>query len=323
MRPRSLKILFFLQILYPSLFLSSCFSHREQPAPLAVLAEVNGTSIREDALRTRINMSQFQGNEEEGQTPKDPSVSLNVKKTILNRMVQNRAIIDWGTKKGIFLTDAEKAQGLEKLKSGYAEREFEFLLKEKNSTYAQWNELACENLAVQKILRESLYKNIKVTPNEVTAYYQKHKEKFMMEERVHVRQITTDTLKKAHILYQQVAHGENFAKIAIMHSISPDRKNGGDLGYFARGTHPKEFDDTCFSMEPGEISAIVKSPYGYHIFKMIEKKPKGYLAVEEALPRIESELLQKKLAESYVPWLDGILAQSAIKLNEKALEKME
>ncbi len=307
------------------LTLCSCISRREQPAPNAVLAEVNGVALKEDMLRSRLSMEQFQGDEEEGQTTKDPFNSLDVKKDTLNRLVQNKAIVDWGQKQGITLTDEELAQGLAKLKKGYTERGFELMLEEKNSTYSLWSELAREDLTVQKVMNETLYKKIKVTPAEVALEYRNNKDQFTVDEQVHVRQITTDTPEKAKELYQRVKNGENFAKVALMHSISPDRTNGGDLGYFSRGTYPKEFDDTCFSLQPGEISPVVKSQYGYHIFKMLDKKPKGVLPIEAALPRIESELLQKKLAESFKPWLDDILAQSTIhmdEVNKKALENM-
>lgn len=305
------------------LALCSCLSRREQPAPNAVLAEVNGTAIKEDALRSRLNMEQFQG--DEGQTTKDPLAKLDVKKNTLNRIVQNKAIVDWGQKQGITLTDKELAQGLAKLKKGYTEREFELMLEEKNSTYSSWSEMAREDLMVQKMMNVSLYSKIKVTPAEVALGYRNNKDQFTVDEQVHVRQITTDTPEKAAALYQRIKNGENFAKVALMHSLSPDRTNGGDLGYFSKGTYPKEFDDACFSLKPGEISPVIKSPYGYHIFKILDKKPKGLLPIETVLPRIESELLQKKLAESFKPWLDDILAQSTIRIdevNKKALENM-
>ena len=202
-------------------FISSCLSRREQPAPVAVLAEVNGVTIKEDALRSRLSMENFKADEDEGQAGKDPFVSLDVKKETLNRMVQHRAIADWGKKQGIALTDEELVKGLNKFKKGYTEREFEMMLEEKNITYSQWSEFAREDLTVQKIIDADLYRKIKVTPAELATNYRNNKDQFMVDERVHVRHIFTDTSSKAAELYQRVTHGENFAKVALMHSISP------------------------------------------------------------------------------------------------------
>ena len=53
---------------------------------------------------------------------------------------------------------------------------------------------------------------------------------------------------------------------------SPDARGGGDLGWFSKGTMPKVFDDTCFSLQTGKLSGVVASPYGYHVFKVLGRR---------------------------------------------------
>ncbi len=300
--------------------LPACLSRREHPSPPAVVALINNNPIKEDQLRSRILLGAAAYDES---IFKDPTAFLNVKKETLNQMIENRAIIDWGRKQNIVLTVEEKAVGITRLKKGYSDREFQNMLDEKKISYSLWTQLEEENLTVQKIMQKSLYPEIKVSENELATYYKSHLEDFAIEEQVRVRQIAADSEAKAAALRQRVLKGENFAKVAIMHSISPDRANGGDLGYFPRGNYPKEFDDACFSLKPGEISPVIKSPYGFHIFKLINKRPKGYLTLEEVLPRIESILIQKKMAESYKPWLNRILSETRIQIMEGVLRKME
>ena len=67
--------------------------------------------------------------------------------------------------------------------------------------------------------------------------------------------------------------GEDFAKVAKEHSLSPDREQGGDLGFFAKGEMPPEFDAIVFKLAPGRISDLVQSDYGFHIFLVAHRKP--------------------------------------------------
>ncbi len=302
------------------LTLSNCLSQREQAPPPAVVAMVNGQSIKEDLLRSRITMQRFNYDEK---NLIDSESAYQLKKKVLDQMVQNQAIIDWGEKHGVLLTVEEKAKGFEKLKQGYADREFEIMLRDKGISYSLWSEVSEENLAVEKVLRKALYEKIRVNQADMMAYYKNHRDAFTVEETVRVRQIVTDSIEKAEQILTRIKNGENFAKLAITHSISPERREGGDLGYIARGTFPKEIEEAAFKLGPGELSPVVLSPYGFHIFKGIDRQPKRTLSLEEVLPRIESALLQKKMIEAYTPWLEGVLSESVIQVREDALREME
>lgn len=311
------KIISFILLFISSIGLAC---HRpERPGTPLVLATINGYPINEENFRFRIKLEE---NKFSDQTL-DKKKFLALKQATLDRIIQNRIIIDWGIKQGILLDENEKAEGLTKLKKGYTDREFEAMLQARGITMTQWSEMNAENLAVQKILSEVLYKKIKINQEEIEIYYKKNKEKFKTETRVHVRHIVTDTEDKAIALRTRIKKGENFAELAIMHSLSPDRARGGDLGYFAKGSYPEEFDKTCFSLTPGEISPVVKSPYGYHIFKLLDKKPAGTLDLAEVLPQIESEILKEKMEESFTPWYNGLREKVQVEINDTALKEIE
>lgn len=298
----------------------SCLTRREQPKPPVVLALVNGYAIKEDAVRFRLNMDKTNYNDE---LFDNTARFQELKNEILNRLVQDRIIIEWGQRSGIVITDEELKHGIDELKKGYTEKEFEIMLKDKNVVLTEWQKMAEENIYVQKVIKEAVLKKIEITPSEIKDYYKGHQDKFQAKERVRVRHIVTDTFEKAKKLYDKVKQGESFAKVAIMHSLSPDRSAGGDLGYFSRGTHPKEFDDACFKLSPGGISPIVKSPYGYHIFKLINKRPEEALSLLEATPVIQMKLQEKKMAKAYKQWLNEISSQAQIQIMDEALERLE
>lgn len=304
-------------VIIPSLMALACFSRRDLPAPPSVIAFVNGSSIKEDQLRFALDLERSKYAPE---TLKDSSLALDIKKEILDKLITNRLIIDWGMKQGIMISEEELTEGMEELKKGYTQREFELMLEEKKIPMIRWRNMAEETVHVQKIIREALGKKVNINDQEISAYYRTHQKEFETKERVKVRHIVTDTEQKAVDLRQRVQKGENFAKAAIMHSISPDRSNGGELGYFSQGNYPEEFD-ICFKLSEGEISPVIKSPYGYHIFKLIDKKPRGFLNLEEVKGRIVDHLARKKLRNLFDPWLKEIKSAGQVQIiNDRVKE---
>jgi len=88
------------------------------------------------------------------------------------------------------------------------------------------------------------------------------------------------------------------------------------LGYFSQGEKPVEFD-RVFDMEVGTISEVIKSPYGYHIFKLEEKIEPRQIPFEEAKAGILQELGQKKGEENYQKWFKDLKAKAKVKVNQK------
>ncbi len=148
-----------------------------------------------------------------------------------------------------------------------------------------------------------LREKIRPTPAQIRAYYDSHPDDFPVSDRVHAAHILIKVdrdakpdvdaaaKKKAEDLAARARKGEDFAKLAEKYSEDPGSKErGGDLGPFARGSMVKAFEDAAFSMTPGQISDPVRSPFGYHVIKLIEKLPPGKQTFEEAAPKIVATL---------------------------------
>jgi len=97
--------------------------------------------------------------------------------------------------------------------------------------------------------------------------------------------------KQAEDILKQARAGADFAALATKFSEDEGSKvNGGDLDYFGRGRMVPEFETAAFALQPGQISDLVKSQFGFHIIKVVDKKPAVTRTFDEVRPQIEEQL---------------------------------
>jgi parvulin-like peptidyl-prolyl isomerase len=110
--------------------------------------------------------------------------------------------------------------------------------------------------------QKTLAERTKATDAEIDAYLNKHPEL----DPAKARPTAEDVLKRARA-------GESFEKLAQEYSADPSNKNkGGDLGWFGRGRMVKAFEDAAFALQPGQISEVIETEFGYHIIKVEERR---------------------------------------------------
>lgn len=246
---------------------------------------------------------------------------LKIKEKTLNELIDRKLLLKEATAQGTYLSDEEFQEELRKYKSNYTELAFQKMLQERGMSNEEWSELRRESFIVGKFLAQQNPEAKATTPAAVQKYYDEHLAEFQVPESVHVRQIVTDTKEKAESILRRLKQGENFAKLARDLSLSPDRSEGGDLGFIRRGSFPREFE-VCFTMNPGEISPIIPSVYGFHLFKVLEKAPGRTLDLTEVSNKIYVQLKAQSREEYLNTLLASLRSQAKIEINREVLEKM-
>lgn len=171
--------------------------------------------------------------------------------------------------------------------------------------------MLCEKSILDQYIKERVNSAASPSEEQIRAYYDANKGKLVDPARVVIRQIVLGSEDDARKLRDRVNAG-NFAAMATQHSISPDAKNGGLLGPFAKGELPSVFD-VAFEMRPGTIQGVLKSTYGFHILMLERKLPRVELSYEAAKPRITKELAEKRQDEEYKKWVESALNTIPIK----------
>jgi len=133
-----------------------------------------------------------------------------------------------------------------------------------------------------------------------------------------------EALKIAEQVRTKAAAGTDFAELAKDYSDDPGSKmKGGDVGFFSRNRMVKPFEDAAFAMtEPGQLSAPVKTSFGYHIIKYLERKAGRQRTFEEVKESLITPLRSKFLNEERARFLSQVRNDPAIKLNGEALDRL-
>ena len=153
---------------------------------------------------------------------------------------------------------------------------------------------------------QSLRNQITPTPLELERFYNANTEQFSNPEQVHASHILLKTAgkdeaavrKQAESVLAEVKAGGDFAALATKYSEDEVSKaRGGDLDFFGRGSMVKPFEDAAFALEPGQISDLVKTNYGFHIIKAVEKRPAGQRPFADVRDQIAEQLKWQQAQE--------------------------
>lgn len=153
-----------------------------------------------------------------------------------------------------------------------------------------------------------LIQGLDVASEEIEQYYEEHKRDFLRPDRVKVSQILLETQEQAVAALEKVKRGsaEIFRETARTMSTGMEAARGGVMGIFAMGQLPVEMDQVIFQLKEGEVSQIVESAYGYHIFRLDEKLEQTLMSLEDAAPEIRKILLNRKIESFMATYLDEL-----------------
>ncbi len=130
--------------------------------------------------------------------------------------------------------------------------------------------------------------------------------------------------KAENILKQAKANGANFEELAKQYSDDPgSAQKGGDLGFFSKDQMVKSFADAAFSQKPGTISDLVKSEYGYHIIKVVDRKKAGVMALKEIKDEIKKYLEDEQKIKTLQAFIEGLKPQMQVIYIEKTYDPEE
>lgn len=175
-----------------------------------------------------------------------------------------------------------------------------------------------------KFLLDGLYqkhvtKKVDVSDTEIREFYNN------LQYRIRASHILVSSKDTADMLVERILAGENFGNLAYEYSEDPQAKrNRGDLGYFTWGAMVEEFQQAAFNMEPGQVSPPVKSQFGYHIIKVVERSQNPDLGTFEAVAdQLRERLSRQKQDRVAQEYFAGVKARYPVTLDTATIDYLE
>ena len=291
-----------------------CEPSMEQEIPSPILATVNQDAITLEDFNMLLRGPAFLSDGiERFQPPRELIQNL------VDELIERHLLLQEAHRQQLTISNSEYEEAVKRIKEDYTQQEFESLFKEKGIHLVDWGKKLREDLLIKKILSLNIDQKIMIPEEKAKKYYKAHTQDFMVPERVKAKHIVAAKEEGAKKIHHMVLQGASFETLAKEKSLSPDAEQGGDLGLFTKGEMPEAFD-VVFSLKESAISPIVKTPYGFHIFKVEKIFPSRTLSYREVRPQIQDILFQEKREALYQEWIKDLKSASSIKLNLSVLQ---
>ena len=298
-------------------------SNSEQVVDLSdstIVAKVNGAGITIDDLRneTKILIKQFRVVNKNTLTNEE---KLLLKIKGLNNLIRNKLIIMEAKANGIFLAAEEYDSSFRMAIDGYEGDTFSDILNVEGMSAKLWKHRLENRLLISKFIKIKFKSNSSSYDEKIQSYYDDNKEKFKKGRMVHAIHIMVATEDEAKLVQGLVKAGKkSFSDLSRQYSLGPEAAIGGDLGYFEIGQMPQEFEQIV-DLKENQVSEIIKTPYGYHIFKLVDIKAPRELTLSEAKNIIYNQLLRDEQSDRFEKWLIEHKNNSKIEIRENVLSK--
>ena len=180
-----------------------------------------------------------------------------------------------------------------------------------------------EQLTVERLFAEEVFPRVQVADDEVQRWYDGHGADFDEPERVRARQVVVRTREEAARLREELRRRpQSFPDVARRASIAPEGARGGDLGFFGKGTGMPEVFDLCFKLPLHQVSDVVPSPYGFHVFQVTERRPASRRPFAEAAPALKEKLLRERRSRAQEEYLAALRKKAQITVDQQLLDAL-
>jgi len=232
-------------------------------------------------------------------------------KDILKQMIENKLIFQKAIEMGIEATDEEIEKEVAEVREKFSSPlEFKKTLEEEGLNIQKLKERYKQQIMVKKAIQIYLSQKVSISPQEVSSYYEEHIADFIQPEKVKIRMLTINEKDKAAEVLRELRSGKEFTAVAREYSVNGDEK----AKFVRRGEMIPEIDEVIFNLKIGEVSGVIKTELGYHIFEVEGKQEKEVSKFSKVMDKIKHILWQKKSEEEFDRWVQELKKDAYIEI---------
>jgi foldase protein PrsA len=238
-------------------------------------------------------------------------------KSILNQMVQSALVEQYAKDQNLQVADGDVRKKEEEIKTRYPAGQFDTILKQQNLTEADVKRILRQQLIVEK----GVGKDIRISKADIASYLDKNHTLLDKAAQVRARHILVADEKTAAEVEAKLKAGAKFEDLAKQYSTDPSSKDkGGELGFFSKGQMVPTFEGAAFSQPIGVVGSPVKSPFGYHVIEVEEKKPATVATLANASDQIKETLTHQQEQTLIPQFLQGLRGKASIQIEDPLLK---
>lgn len=254
---------------------------------------------------------------------KDDRILSKAKQEIVRDFILKVLTEKWAQSNNIFLRKEEIDARINDIRGQYPDDlTFRQKLIEENLTYDEWLEKMKFSLLQSLVMKKLIEEAKPPEQEELKAYYESNIDLFKKARQVKLRQIVLKSENDAKSIRAEIRKNKKkLEDLAPKFSIAPEGQNKGDLGWIEEGT--LDVFDKVFDQPKGYLSGVLKSPYGYHIIKVLDKRGAMAVKFEDVKEKIYKVLMQNREQAAYSKWLESEIRKAKVLKDEAFIENIK
>ncbi len=250
------------------------------------------------------------------------------RREVLEQLIENKILEQEIRKRKVEVSQREVDTAVAEIlkHNRLTENELKMALAKEGISYAAYRRQIRDDLGKMRLINREIRSKIVVNEEDLKRIYHEKIKEFMEPVEVKLQQIfipwprsgSTEELKnleeKVENLWRRARQGEDFTELARRYSLGPEAKDGGILGYFKKNELIPELEEIAFKLKVGEISDIVRSPHGWHILRLLERKGGNPKPFAEVVPKIREAQLQQEAEKKFQEWLQHLKSKAYIEI---------
>ncbi|HWP44140.1 MAG TPA: peptidylprolyl isomerase [Blastocatellia bacterium] len=270
-----------------------------------VIATVNGREIHRDAFERflALKMGEFSS----------AGVPDSLRSEMLDEYIRRQLVLDEAERAGLEVTDSEIEQAAKENPH----------MRSTAATARTREELAAD-LLIEKYYRQIVLRDLRTSQEEIQEYIAENQARLADHAAFYVREIRVQSREQAEALRREVTEGgRDFAEVARLHSDAPGSEQGG-LSRYEEGQLPAMLEKVISPLRPGDVSQVVASSFGFHIFKLerrlqtvADDERRSQLA--ERRSQLAEELIARKNQQAVDEAINRLISSATIKIYDPAL----
>jgi parvulin-like peptidyl-prolyl isomerase len=295
-------------------------------AQAILAASVNGVGISEEQLeqnfeehlkQQKINLLQI----------RNPERLKQIKRVVLDNLIEQELFWQAAQKAGTIAMSTEVDEAYQSTQGQFKTAEsFDQRIRIEGFTPETYRQLVKKQVSATKYANSVAAKAAAVTDKEIHRFYLDNPDKFRRPALVHARHIVMQIAKGAsdseraekrsriEEILKQARAGQDFEKLARLHSEAPTKQWGGQMDPFSRGQVAKLIEDVAFALAPGQISDVVTTPESYQILKIDSRSDAISISEKQARDKIREYLQALKARQAINREAEQLRAAGDVKI---------